>query len=143
MKTKIFLLVFLMLFLQSAVAESKATIPLSINNVEVLRVHGNLVRVIQHNMELLPQLEIEVIAVPELVLLKRLVITQVTTANEVIDFTDSAGSFIDSLSLKKDFISFSLDHFRKGKSGGSVQVDCRIDLKGGGLSEPICIEKLQ
>ena len=55
--------------MKSVATATEPSMPLFIKKVEVVRVHGNLIRVIQHNMELLQQLAIEVISVPELVLL--------------------------------------------------------------------------
>jgi len=139
---KITLLYFMVLFSGSACAEkSISEIPLSVDSVQTHRVNKNLIRIIQHNMEMLPRLEIQRLSTPDVKLVEKLVIEKIKLQNQVIDFSDSSGTFIDSLVLENGVIKFSIEHSYSGTSGGEIFLDCTLDVKGNQFSQPVCVEK--
>lgn len=139
---KIALLYFVVLFSGSACAEkSISEIPLSVDSVQTHRVNKSLIRIIQHNMEMLPRLEIQRLSTPDVKLAEKLVIEKIKLKSQMIDFSDSSGTFIDSLVLENGVIKFSIEHSYSGASGGEIFLDCTLDVKGNKFSQPVCVEK--
>jgi len=139
---KIALLYFVVLFSGCASAEiSISEIPLSVDSVQTYRVNKSLIRIIQHNMEMSPRLEIQRLSTPGIKLVEELIIENIKLKNQMIDFSDSSGTYIESLVLANGVIKFSIEHFFSGSSGGEIFIDCTLDVKGNQFSQPVCVEK--
>lgn len=139
---KSFLLLLMFMMSQFACAEKKSsTIPLGINHVQTQRVADSVIRVIKYNMEVTPQFEIERLETPRFKLAERMVINKLKVGNRWIDFTNSAGTFIDGMSFKKGIFHFTVEHFFAGTSGGETTLKCKIDANNNKLSKPVCSEK--
>lgn len=139
---KIFLLLLTFMMSQFACAEKNtSTIPLGINHVQTQRVADSVIRIIKYNMEVTPQIEIERLETPKFKLAERIIINKVKVGNRWIDFTNSAGTFIDGMSFKKGFFYFTIEHYFSGTSGGEIVLKCKIDTNNNKLSKPSCIEK--
>ena len=72
-----------------------SSLPLSVDSVETHRVDDSLVRIIRHNMELQPLLEIERISTPDIRLMEMLKIDAVSVNEKTLRFKDSDGVFIE------------------------------------------------
>lgn len=127
---------------QACAEKTSVDIPLSIDNIQTHRVDKSLIRIIQYNMELLPRLEIELLATPEIKLIQKLVVEKIKLKNQTIDFSDSSGSYIESLVLEDGVIKFSVEHSFSGASGGEIFLDCAISVKGNKIFQPDCSEKV-
>jgi len=115
---------------------SSSVLPASIDKVETYRVNDFLVRVVKHNMEVNPILEIDTISTPEFIVTDSIKIKSVTVGNEELIFNGSSGVFVESFSLKNHEVFFSLEYFYL--DGGSNYVDCVVSFNEGLISAPKC-----
>ncbi len=92
-------------------------------------------------MEFTPKLVIQRLEIPKLKLSQQLVIDKLKIKNRIIDFNHSAGTFIESLILKRGVVMFTLVHYFAGSSGGEITLNCKIDVNNNHISNPICVEK--
>lgn len=106
-------------------------LPLSVDNVETHRVDDSLIRIIRHNMELQPLLEIERISTPEIKLVETLKIDTVTINRETLRFKDSDGAFIETLKVHKGIVEFTLDYYFP--RGGNTLIQCIINVNNNKL----------
>lgn len=134
---KVFIMLGLILMSESLFASKPnkvfSTVPSSVINVEVERIGKNVVRVIQHNMEANPKLEIERLNTPNLELVDYLALTSLTVNGETFKFIDSQGVFVESLSITKTAVEVTFDFYFL--TGGSALINCSIDL----LSEKLTL----
>ncbi len=92
-------------------------------------------------MELQPILEIELLKTPQIALKKNLTISSVIVGEKIIDFRNSAGTFVESLNIKDGKVNFEIEHYYPGSSGGSIYISCSVNVKNNTLSQPLCHEK--
>ena len=111
-------------------------LPLSVASVETHRVDDSLIRIVRHNMELKPLLEIERITTPGRTLAEALRIDSVTVEGELLEFKDITGVFVESISLNDSTVVFVLDYFFL--RGGSVLIRCVVDVGNNQLGTPNC-----
>ncbi len=112
---------------KSLAAASGSSVPTSVTGVELKRVNKSLVRVIQHNMEINPKLEIERLNTPSLDVVDYLALTSLTVNGETFAFSDSQGVFIESLSITKTAVEVTLDFYFP--QGGSAMIHCAVDIQ--------------
>lgn len=142
MKKKLLLLSFISIFSFPAFSEKLISdIPLSVDSVQTHRVADSLIQIIQYNMEFTPKLVIQRLDTPKLKLLQQQVIDKIKTKNKMIDLNHSAGTFIESLALKKGVIIFTIQHYYAGSSGGEITLNCKVDVNNNKISKPTCVEK--
>ncbi len=142
MLKKSFLLLLVFMVSQFACAEkTTSSIPLAINHVQTQRVADSVIRIIKYNMEETPRFEIERIKTPKFKLAERVIITKLKVGNRLIDFRNSAGTFIDGMFFEKGVFHFTVEHFFAGTSGGEITIKCKIDANNNKLSKPSCVEK--
>ncbi len=115
---------------------SSSVLPASIDKVQTYRVNDFLVRVVKHNMEVNPILEIDKISTPEFRVIDSLKIKSVIVGNEELIFNGSSGVFVESFSSKNSDIFFSLEYFYL--EGGSNYIDCVVSFNEGLISAPKC-----
>ncbi len=113
-----------------------SSLPLSVDSVETHRVNDSLVRIIRHNMELQPLLEIERISTPDIKLMEILKIDAVTVNGETLRFTDSDGVFIETLKIHKGIVEFTLDYYFR--RGGNTLIQCTINVNNNKLGMLNC-----
>ncbi|ENT6844707.1 hypothetical protein ACFD7L_004548 [Vibrio vulnificus] len=115
------------------------TLPVSIDRVETYRINGFLIRIVKHNMEVEPLLEIDKITTPEFRIVDSLEITSVFIEDKELKFNLSSGVFIESISSRNNEVLFSLEYFYL--DGGSDYIDCAISINTSSMSNPKCIYK--
>jgi hypothetical protein len=76
-------------------------VPVSINHIEVHRVGNHLIRIIKHNMELEPKVELEFILPPEMQIKDYLSITSAKTPEREYSFKTSDGVFVENIEINK------------------------------------------
>lgn len=116
----------------------KPTIPVEIDNVQTKRIAESLIRIIEYNTELKQSLIIERMQTPELKVVEKLEISQVTIGDKVIDFKTAAGLYIEEMKVKKGVVTFLVDYIHGGKGGGSIVIKCKVDANNNKLSAPVC-----
>ncbi len=107
-------------------AEKKPVIPLSIDHVETHRTGENLVRIIRHNMEILPQIDLELLSTPTLTLLDHLAINHIQLDGKERSFAQSAGVFVEDITLKGNKIRLTLDYYFSDEDSSIVVCEVTI-----------------
>lgn len=119
-------------------AEAEPSVPLSVSGVSTFRMGENLVRVILHNMELKPQVEVELIEVPGMErLLDRAVINKLTLGKEVLVFSESSGVFVEEVQEVDGALQVIFDYYYP--RGGSALIQCRIPIQKAAIGRPDCV----
>ena len=115
-----------------------SSLPLSVDAVEIRRVDDSLIRMIRHNMEVKPVIEIERINVPIVELAQVLRITEVKVGDTLLPFTNITGVFVDDLALDKKgkTVKFTLDYFYP--RGGSDYIKCEVPVGNNNVGEVHC-----
>ncbi len=113
-----------------------SSLPLSVDSVETHRVDDSLVRIIRHNMELQPLLEIERISTPDIKLVETLKIDAVTVNGETLRFKESDGVFIETLKIHKGIVEFTLGYYFH--RGGNPLIQCTINVNNNKLGMLNC-----
>ena len=136
------ILSFVFIFLRPAYSESlQPVIPLSVDSVQTHRVANSLIQIIQYNMEFTPKLVIQRLETPKLKLAQQLVIDKVHIKNKIVYFNHSAGTFIDTVTMEKGVIKFTLTQYYAGSGGGEITLNCEINANDNKLTKPDCKEK--
>ena len=121
--------------------ENLAVIPESIDRVQVSVVNNHLVRVIQHNMELEPLLQFEIMERPDFHVIRRLDIREVPFEERVLKFNEGSGAYIEKVELKKKSIEIQVDYYYL--KAGSVLLDCRLTVENNQFTPLTCKEHPQ
>ena len=107
-------------------ANKQPVIPLSVDHVETHRVGEHLVRVIQHNMELLPQIDLELLSVPTVSLIDSIAIDSIQLDGKERRFSDSSGVFIEGINIENNSIQIKLDYYFSDEDAAIVSCSVRI-----------------
>ena len=116
--------------------EVTSLLPLSVDSVERHRVDDSLIRIVRHNMELQPLLEIERITPPAMRLAEALHINSVIVEGELLRFKDTAGVFVESVKLNGSTVVFVLDYFFL--DGGNSLIRCGVSVGNNKLGTLDC-----
>lgn len=110
----------------TATAQTKQSsgVPLSINKIETYRIKNQVVRIIKHNMEINPKIELELIKTPELTIQDYLVIASVKTPNREYIFKKSDGVFVEALDVDGDEIQITFEYYVP--KGSTIALNCKI-----------------
>ena len=129
MKILTFLLLALVSLACAAVPEKKleAFIPVSISQVQMDVIEGHIVRVIQHNMELNPVLQFEMMTRPRFEVVDHLTLTSIPFNGEALSFKDSSGAFVEAVKIREKDIAIDFEYFYL--KGGSVLLNCILPVK--------------
>ena len=139
---RIFVISFISLTGFNAVAEDiNPTLSLDIVGVERHLINNNLIRIIQFNTENQPRFVIERLSRPSIRVDEKLEITELKLGERMLDFRNSAGVFIETVTVDKTGIDFTVYFVYPGKGGGSVDLACRIEVGKEKFSTPICNNK--
>lgn len=136
------LLTFLLLFLSGCAStniEISSSIPASVSNVQTELMGDNIVRVIQHNMELNPILQVELLSRPNFKPINALTIRALPFNNAQLSLQDSSGAFVESISIEESHIDIVFDYFYL--HGGSLLLSCRLTVKKSLFSPLDCHRK--
>ncbi len=119
--------------------ENSSGVPVSVSDVHIGVVGERIVRAIQHNMELNPVIQFEIMARPDFNVIHTVSITQVTIGNEKLSFKNSGGAFVEDIQIKDDHVSIKIDYFYL--NGGSTLLSCSLPVKGDYFAEIKCSKK--
>lgn len=114
-------------------------IPVSIDSVETRRVGDNLVRLIRHNMEFQPLVEVEMLSTPEPARIDYLAINRLVVAGETLAFKDADGVYVEDAEIGDGKVTLTFDYFYSG--GGSDLVDCELGVEGDKFQALECKKK--
>lgn len=113
-----------------------SSLPYSVDRVETFRVNEQLVRVIVHNMELEPRLDLELMAAPSGKLLDSTTVTKIQVNGELLDFAQSSGVFVEGVEAADSGVQVTFDYFYL--QGGSNLIKCYVVVQTGSIGEPEC-----
>jgi hypothetical protein len=116
-----------------------AFIPVSINQVQMDVIEGHIVRVIQHNMELNPVLQFELMTRPRFEVVDHLTLTSIPFNGEELSFKDSSGAFVEAVKIREKDIVIDFDYFYL--KGGEVLLNCILPVKEGKFLAVSCTRK--
>jgi|SRR5690554_1246357 hypothetical protein len=114
-------------------------VPHSVDQVETYRVGEDLIRIIRHNMEMLPQIDIERLSTPEVGLLESISIDSIVLKGEERKFSQSSGVFIEAIEIDGRTIKIELNYYPDDES--SFVVLCEVLIKEKSFEAPVCIKK--
>ena len=122
-----------------SINENSSGVPVSVSDVHMGVVGDRIVRAIQHNMELNPMIQFEIMARPDFKVIHTVTITEVTIGNEKLSFRNSGGAFVEDIQVKDDHVSIAIDYFYL--NGGSALLSCSLPVKGGYFGGIRCFKK--
>lgn len=111
-------------------------LPLSIDQVETYRVGEHLLRLIKHNMEMEPVFELELIDPIGPRGLDRQEMTSILLGGETLNFSESAGVFIESMGVNKEGATLVLEYFHQ--QGGVDRIECVVPVINRKITAPKC-----
>lgn len=125
-----------LLSISSSIRSEYLWVPLSVDKVETYRVAENLIRVVRHNMELMPKIDLEMLSTPSVELVDAVSIHAITVDGEMLDFAESNGVFIEGVQAQDSTITIELDYYYA--DGGSDLITCLIAVKQDSFGKPRC-----
>ena len=122
----------------SVIAEQKNSsgVPVSINKIETHRVNDYLIRIVKHNMELEPKVELELFQPPEMNLKDYLSITSVKTAERLYSFKESDGVFVEDIKVNKGTVEITFEYYVPKSE--PVRLECKIPTSIKGFAPIAC-----
>lgn len=125
----------------SVIAESQKSsgVPVSINKIETHRVNDYLIRIIKHNMELEPKVELELFQPPEMNLKDYLSIVSVKTAERLYSFKESDGVFVEDIKVNKGTVEITFEYY--APKSEAIRLECKIPTSAKGFA-PIACSKM-
>lgn len=111
-------------------------IPASINHIETHRAGDQILRVIKHNMELNPVLELELFDTPDMKIADYKKLENVIWNGKTIVFKNSDAIYIDSISMEQNQLSVAFDYFPP--KGDESHFICKLQIKPSSISTPVC-----
>lgn len=131
---------FFCILLTSCIAIAKqqesSGIPASINKIDMQRVRDQLVRVIKHNMELEPKIELELFQPPEMTLKDYLSITSVKTSQQGYSFKESDGVFVEDIKINENSVEITFEYYPK--KSDAITLNCSIPILENNFGSTIC-----
>lgn len=124
----------------TATAQTKRSsgVPLSINKIETHRIKNQVVRIIKHNMEINPQIELELIKTQEFSIQDYVVITSVKTPEREYIFKKSDGVFVEAIEVAREEIRITFEYYIP--KGNTIELNCKIPVNEKGFSSTQCKE---
>src|SRR5690606_14151034 len=95
----------------TAQTEQSSGVPLSINKIETHRVKDHVVRIIKHNMEIAPKIELELIQTPQFTIQDYVTITSAKTSDGEYVFKKSDGVFVEAIKVKGEEIEITFEYY--------------------------------
>ncbi|OZG70767.1 hypothetical protein BTA51_24620 [Hahella sp. CCB-MM4] len=109
----------------SALTETTG-IPASVSQVQTEIVNGQIVRIIQHNMELNPTVQFELLSRPNFEAIQTLTISEIPYDGEMLSLKDSSGAFVEDISIENNHVNILFDYYFL--EGGSVLLECELPV---------------
>ncbi|MBU6955768.1 hypothetical protein [Hahella sp. HN01] len=121
------LLCFLLLTPISCSALTESTgVPASVSQIKTEVVNGQVVRIVQHNMELNPIIQFEILSRPNFNPIETLTVKELPYNNQELSLSKSSGAFVEDVFLNGSSIEFTIEYFYV--EGGSVMLSCEIPV---------------
>lgn len=111
-------------------------IPASINHIETHRAGDQILRVIKHNMELNPVLELELFDTPDMKIADYKKLENVIWNGKTIVFKDADAIYVDSINLIKNKLSLDFDYFPP--QGEERHFTCEVQINAVDITDPEC-----
>ncbi len=122
----------------TAQTEQSSGVPLSINKIETHRLKDHVVRIIKHNMEITPKIELELIKTPELTIQDYVTITSAKTTDREYVFKKSDGVFVEAIKVKGEEIRITFEYYVP--KGNTILLNCKIVVTEKELKPTLCEE---
>jgi hypothetical protein len=107
-------------------SNKSSNIPTSISSVVTRRVGDSLIRVIQHNMEINPIVEVERLSTPDLKRVQILVVSKLSVNSEELNFALGSGAYLEEVIFNDSSIELVFEYFYK--EGGSDIFRCNLPV---------------
>lgn len=121
---------------------AESDIPLSIRHIETKRIDNSLVRIIKHNMEMNPVLEIERLKIPGSDFVDKMTIKSVAVehlGNKLdLEFEKSSGVFIEEIKFDNGYVVFDLEFLGLTHRDPNFNLQCSVDVRNNEFSAPKC-----
>ncbi|AZZ89926.1 hypothetical protein EUZ85_04070 [Hahella sp. KA22] len=112
---------------RSALAETTG-IPASVSQVQTKIVNGQVVRIVQHNMEINPIIQFEILSRPDFEPLQTLTVGELPYRVETLSLRDSSGAFVEKVIVGDTHISIVFEYFFI--EGQSALFECQLPVSG-------------
>jgi hypothetical protein len=119
-------------------ANFESGMSISVSNVKTGLVGDSLVRAIQHNMEINPIIQFEIISRPIIDVLDFITIKDIPFSGETLSFENSSGAYVEGIYFKENSVEFEFDYFYS--DGGSVSITCTIPVRDNHFFSLDCVE---
>lgn len=120
----------------TAQTEQSSGVPLSINKIETHRIKDHVVRIIKHNMEIAPKIELELIKTPEFTIQDYVTITSANTSDREYVFKKSDGVFVEAIKVKGEEIQITFEYYVP--KGNTILLNCKIVVTEKELKPTLC-----
>lgn len=105
------------------------TLPRSIVQVTTDLVGEHIVRVIQHNMELNPLVQFEIMQRADFSLVDTLTLTEVPFQGRQLSFKNSSGAYIEGVEINEEQILIEIEY--SPLQGEAIQLSCTLPVNKG------------
>ncbi|WLQ12762.1 hypothetical protein O5O45_23830 [Hahella aquimaris] len=119
-----FLLTFIV---RSALAETTG-VPASVSQVQTEIVNGQIVRIVQYNMEINPIIQFEILSRPDFEPIQALTVGELPYGPETLSLRDSSGAFVEKVTVEDTHISIVFEYFFI--EGHSALLECQLPVSG-------------
>ncbi|MFT7561203.1 MAG: hypothetical protein ACI93R_003128 [Flavobacteriales bacterium] len=117
----------------------RSGVPVSVSSVQIDLVGNHIVRAIQHNMEINPVVQFEIMSRPTFTVLNTLTINEISHNGEILSLKNATGAFVESITFNEDNINILFDYFYP--KGGSVLLSCTLAIKDDNFAPLSCNKK--
>jgi len=132
-------LAFLVFICTCCQAQTGVVLPFSIDTVETYRIGEQLIRVVRYNMEVKPELRLEVINPIERSLQQAVSIKAFTLDGRVYDFVKSDGVFVESVDVSEKQVKIVFEYnIPKSKA---LLAECVVPILSGRLDVMACTKR--
>lgn len=118
---------------------SVSGVPVSVSHIDLGLVGDRIVRVIQHNMELNPIVQIEVLSRPDYKIINATTITELPFGVDDLSLKNSSGAFVEELSINDDHVNMVFEYFPL--KGSSIMLSCNLAINADEFSKLKCVSK--
>lgn len=118
---------------------SASGVPVSVSHIELGVVGDRIVRVIQHNMELNPIVQVEILSRPDYKITNATTIIELPFGEDNLSLKNSSGAFVEELSINDDHVNMVFEYFPL--KGSSIVLSCNLAINADEFSKLKCISK--
>ena len=118
---------------------SVSGVPVSVNHIELGLVGDRIVRVIQHNMELNPIVQVEILSRPDYKIINTTTIIELPFGEKNLSLKKSSDAFVEELSINDDHVNMVFEYFPL--KGSSIMLSCNLAINTDEFSKLKCVSK--